>query len=285
MKSYNVTGYSLLAVTTSGGAALAPAEWGPVYGAVGALGYVVLVWFFGGLYVSDIMHMGIAHKTLEYRPAFIKLVTLGWNTFGIYINPTTWVNRHRHHHAFSDQPGDPNKLAADGFWKTLYLCFYPYHCRTNLTKDRIFKTRTMRLVSSPTFAIFSQFSSFGVIWLIVRSWQYAAVLWVGARLLGLWVNMIQNYWTHDRRYGTRRYNDEEDNAMNLTEWLPVTASFSACLQNNHHHFPHFLRMSHDNREYDFGFLTVRVMKKLGLVKPTSSGAQMPPGVPLNEVGL
>jgi fatty-acid desaturase len=101
----------------------------------------------------------------------------------------------------------------------------------------------------------------------------------------LWINMIQNYWTHDRRFGTRRYDEARDNAMNIHDWLPVTASFSASLQNNHHHHSSFVRLSHDPGEYDFGFLTVRVMKSLGLVRPTASGLQKPADVPLREIGL
>ena len=46
------------------------------------------------------------------------------------------------------------------------------------------------------------------------------------------------------QFGTRTYDDEHDNAMNPGERLPVTASFSASLQNNHHHYPNFLRTSH-----------------------------------------
>ena len=102
-------------------------------------------------------------------------------------------------------------------------------------------------------------------------------MWVGIRLFALWVNMIQNYWTHTRDFGYRRYHDEEDNAMNIGEWLPVTATFSACLQNNHHHYPGLLRLSHDESEYDFGFLTVKVMKQLGLVKATAKGAAVTQG--------
>ncbi len=89
--------------------------------------------------------------------------------------------------------------------------------------------------------------------------------------------MIQNYWTHDRRFGYRRYDDERDNAMNIGEWLPVTATFSACLQNNHHHSPGLLRLSHEESEYDFGFMTVKVMKALGLVRATSRGAEAAQG--------
>ena len=167
----------------------------------------------------------------------------------------------------------------------MYLCIWPYQCKSNLAQDAIFKSWTFRLVSSSSFGVFSQIISFGVLWVVVRDWRYALVLWCGVRVFALWINMVQNYWTHDRRFGRRRYADEHDNAMNLGEWLPVTASFSASLQNNHHHYPNFLRTSHDSTEYDFGFLTVRVMKAVGLVKPTASGAQIPAGIALKEIGL
>ena len=91
--------------------------------------------------------------------------------------------------------------------------------------------------------------------------------------------MIQNYWTHDRRFGYRRYQDENDNAMNIGDWLPVTATFSACLQNNHHHNSSLLRLSHEKSEYDFGFMTVKVMKSLGLVKASKTGDVVPKDVP------
>jgi fatty-acid desaturase len=73
--------------------------------------------------------------------------------------------------------------------------------------------------------------------------------------------------------------------MNIGEWLPVTATFSACLQNNHHHYQTLLRLSHDESEYDFGFLTVKVMKRLGLVKATAKGLLVPVDVSLAELGF
>jgi fatty-acid desaturase len=97
--------------------------------------------------------------------------------------------------------------------------------------------------------------------------------------------MIQNYWTHTRKYGYRRYDDERDNAMNIGEWLPVTATFSACLQNNHHHYPGLLRLSHDESEYDFGFRTIKWMNSLGLVKATARGISMPADVALGGLDL
>jgi fatty-acid desaturase len=285
MKIYNVTGYSLIGLHVLASGLSAPASWGFVTGAAVGFLYLVFIWFLGGLYLSDVIHMGVAHKTLDYKPWFIKFVCLLNNTVGIYINPVTWVNRHRHHHAFSDHHNDPNKLADDGFWKTMYLCVVPYPCRSNLAQDAILRTWPFRLVSNRYYSAVAQIISLGCLWLVVRDWRYSLVLWCSVRVFSLWINMVQNFWTHDRRFGTRRYDDGHDNAMNLGEWLPVTASFSASLQNNHHHFPHFLRTSHDAGEYDFGFLTVRLMKTLGLVKASPTGGQKPDGVALQTIGL
>ena len=285
MRIYNLTGYSLIVTHLVASGFAASSKWGFVAGASGGFAYLIFIWFSGGLYLSDVMHMGIAHKTLDYKEWFIKSVVVFYNVVGIYVNPTTWVNRHRHHHAFSDHDGDPNKLDEDGFWRTMYLCIFPYTCKSNLTKDPIFKTWPFRFTSSRYCGVFSQASSFVLLWLLTKDWKYLLVLWLGVRLFALWINMVQNYWTHDRRFGTRRYQEERDNAMNLGEWLPVTASFSASLQNNHHHFPHFLRTSHAPGEYDFGFLTVRAMKAMGLVKATDSGAQRPEGILLPDIGF
>jgi fatty-acid desaturase len=147
------------------------------------------------------------------------------------------------------------------------------------------KTLPFRLVSNWYWAVFAQGVSFGLVWLLVRDVRCAFAMWFGFRVFALWVNMIQNYWTHDRRFGYRRYDDPDDNAMNIGEWLPVTASFSACLQNNHHHYPRLLRLSHDEGEYDFGFRTVKVMKALGLVKASSTGEKLSPEIPLASVNF
>lgn len=284
MRSYNVVGYALLTVHALVSALLAPPQLGPAGGlAVGAL-YLLFIWLIAGLYLPEILHMGIAHRALEFKGWFVKSTTLLCNTVGIYINPRTWVNRHRHHHAFSDRDGDPNKLGGDGFWKTLCLCLFPYRCQFDLARDPIFESWSMRLAASPVFAVVAQFSSFAFVWGLVSDWMYALALWCSVRLVGLWTNMVQNYWTHDRRFGARRYHDD-DNAMNIGDWLPVTATFSACLQNNHHHHPQFVRLSHSPAEYDLGFQAVRLMKGLGLVKASKTGARLPADLELKEVGL
>jgi fatty-acid desaturase len=284
MKSYDVAGYAIILAYALACVYFAPPHIGPWLGlAIGAI-YFVGSWFVCGLYLSSVIHMGIAHRALDYKPWFIKSLTVFNNTFGLYVNPVTWVNRHRLHHKFADHPGDPNKLAADGFWRTLWLCLLPYKCEANLANDAIFKTWPFRLISNPVYAVASQVFNFWLLWLVVRDLRFAAAMWIVLRVFAIWVNMVQNYWTHDRRFGYRRYEDR-DNAMNIGSWLTVTATFSACLQNNHHHSPGLLRLSHEESEYDFGFLTVKAMKKLGLVRATPKGTEIPRECPLSSLNF
>lgn len=284
MKIYNVTGYLIIVCYLLACMVSAPAQLGPWKGLFIGGGYFIFCWFLGGLYLSDVLHLGIAHRSLDYKEWFTKTVTVVTNVFGIYVDPIAWVNRHRLHHKNADHDGDPNKLSKDGFWRTLYLCMLPYKCNENLAGDKILKSRTFRVVANPLFAIVAQAFSFYLLWKLAESLKFAVVMWVVMRIFALWVNMIQNYWTHTRTFGYRRYEDD-DNAMNIGEWLPVTATFSACLQNNHHHYEGLLRLSHDEAEYDFGFLTVKGMKYLGLVKATTKGAELPKDVPLDALGF
>jgi fatty-acid desaturase len=280
MKIYNVIGYSIILLYVLACVYFAPVHLG-VWNALLISGvYFVFCWFLGGLYLADVLHLGIAHRSLDYKEWFIKTVTIVNNVFGLYVDPIAWVNRHRLHHLHADHPGDPNKLSDDGFWQTLYLCLLPYQCIENIAGDKILKSWTLRVAASPIFAIVAQAFSFYLLWKLVGDLKFTLAMWVGIRVFAAWVNMVQNYWTHTREFGYRRYDDEQDNAMNIGEWLPVTATFSACLQNNHHHYPRLLRLSHDKSEYDFGFITVKFMKLCGLVKATKKGAEVPPDVPL-----
>lgn len=285
MKSYNAVGYAIIVLYVLGCVITAPPAIGPLWGLAIGLAYLLACWFVAGVYLADVLHLGIAHRALDFKPWFIKAVTWLNNLLGVYVAPTAWVNRHRLHHRHSDHEGDPNKLASDGLWKTFYLCLFPYPCREDVANDDICQSLTFRVTSHPLFVIGATLLNFALLTWLTGSWLFAATMWVGMRIFALWVNMIQNYWTHTCSFGYRRYDDDHDNAMNIGEWLPVTATFSACLQNNHHHQPSLLRLSHSDAEYDFGFLTIKGMKALGLVQATQRGTLIPSDNPLPRLGF
>ena len=183
MKIYNLVGYSIVLAYVVGCLYLAPPHLGPGLSLLIGATYFIVFWFLAGVYLADVLHLGIAHRALDYQEWFIKLVTVTNNLFGLYVDPTAWVNRHRLHHKYSDRPGDPNKLGSDGFWRTMYLCVVPYPCQENAATDRIFKSRTFRLVSNNYFALFSQVFSLSLLWLLVRDLKFALLMWVGLRIL------------------------------------------------------------------------------------------------------
>ena len=72
----------------------APAHLGPWTGMLIGGVYFIFCWFLGGLYLADVLHLGIAHRSLDYKEWFMKLVTVLNNSFGLYVDPIAWVNRH-----------------------------------------------------------------------------------------------------------------------------------------------------------------------------------------------
>ena len=92
MRAYTLVGCALLLAYAGGVMALAPEAWGPVGGLAVGLVYLAALWFLGGMYLSNVLHLGLAHGALDFRPAFIKTLVLAQNTLAIYIEPRAWVN-------------------------------------------------------------------------------------------------------------------------------------------------------------------------------------------------
>lgn len=277
-------GYLVVVAAILAGTFLFPYHGQPLESLGITLAYYALVWFLAGIYLGDVVHLGLAHRAMDVKPWFLYLVMVLNNTVGCYLNLVTWSRRHRLHHLYSDRAGDPNKRPEDGFWVTFYRSQVPYPCVAEPLREPIFRTWPVRLVNNPWAAVVGQLTSFGLLWLVVDDWRLTATLWLGIRLIASYVHWIQNFWAHDRRFGTRRYEDD-DNAMNIDHPLPVLLTFSACLQNNHHHAPRFIRLSHSDTEFDWGFITLRWLHRIGVVSPTEAGLTLPDGSDLENPGL
>jgi stearoyl-CoA desaturase (delta-9 desaturase) len=271
-KSCSVAGIVLLGSIFTACGFLAPKGWGFTLGAAVSLAYVLAAWLIGGLYMSAVLHVGIAHRAADLNGTFVKLVVLVQNVFVVPIDPVEWVRRHRYHHAHPDGPADPNRHEGDGFLKTLSVAFFPYPCDATPASDLVLRSWPFRLVRTRSFVLFGQFTSYAPLWLLSRDWRYALLLWVCVRSFGLYVNMIQNYWCHDRRFGFRSY-DTGDNSVNIKEWLPLVLSFGNSLHNNHHLRPRLARLSHRTDEFDFGFAVIRLLEAAGLARGVRAGGQ------------
>jgi len=87
MKIYNLIGYLIICLYVLASAYFAPAHLGPWTGMLIGGIYFIFCWFSGGLYLADVLHLGIAHRSLDYKVWFIKVVTVVNNVFGLYVDP------------------------------------------------------------------------------------------------------------------------------------------------------------------------------------------------------
>jgi hypothetical protein len=66
VKIYNVTGHLIILVYMLAGMYSAPGNLGPWTGFLIGAVYFIFCWFLGGLYLADLLHLGIAHRSLDY---------------------------------------------------------------------------------------------------------------------------------------------------------------------------------------------------------------------------
>src|SRR5262249_32658175 len=70
VKIYNALGLATLAFHALLSVFLAPTWLGPWRGLAVGSAYLFVSWFVCGVYLSDIIHMGIAHRALDYKERF-----------------------------------------------------------------------------------------------------------------------------------------------------------------------------------------------------------------------
>ena len=87
MKIYNVIGYLIIFALLAGLHVFRPGAFGPLAGMLIGAAYFIFCWFLGGLYFADVLHLGIAHRSLDYKEWFMKAVTVVNNFFGLYVDP------------------------------------------------------------------------------------------------------------------------------------------------------------------------------------------------------
>jgi hypothetical protein len=66
MKGYNVVGYTIILAYALACVYFVPSHIGLWTGLLIGAAYFVICWFIGGLYLSSVIHMGIAHRALDY---------------------------------------------------------------------------------------------------------------------------------------------------------------------------------------------------------------------------
>jgi stearoyl-CoA desaturase (delta-9 desaturase) len=247
---------------------------------------VGLTWFdvalaLGGMIVVNIgvsigYHRYFAHNAFKAKPWVAALLGI-IGAISMQGQIMTWASVHRRHHHHCDDHGDPHtpksmgaglKDAVDGFiagyvgWTVAgRLCTYVDYVR-DLRKDPV------------------------VVWVDRRYWIWVALGWIIPGLIGaVWYGGWVGFWsgflaggairsflqlnstgvvnTLGHLAGRRPFRTKDDSANSML--VNAVSVNGEGLHNNHHAIQWSARFSMFKGDVDVGFLTLKLMERLGLV--------------------
>ncbi len=213
------------------------------------------------------LHRGVIHRTYEAGPIVRGILAELFVLTGLG-GPLSWARLHSVRDHFQNEPDCPAYFAyrhsmAQDFWWNLHLSFAPPNPRffeARLPED-VFRDRWLQFLE--------------------RTWPLhvlALALVVGVTLgpeavaaciclrtaIGILGHWAVGYASH--AWGERRYEIDGAAEMGTNNWLLGVLSFGEGFHNNHHALPHSARMGLRWYELDLGWLALRTLERLGLVR-------------------
>lgn len=214
--------------------------------------------------VTIYLHRHQAHRGLDVNPVLSHFFRFWlWTTTGMLTKQ--WVAIHRKHHAKCETADDPHSPMIDGINKVLWdgVGLYKAEAHNQQTMDDYGHGTPDDWMENKVYMNFKQggiylnllidILLFGVAGVAVWAIQ---MIWIPFHAAGV-INGLGHYW------GYRNY-ETQDAATNLTPlafWIGGEE-----LHNNHHAFPSSAKFSMKSWEFDIGWLYIKILSALGLVK-------------------
>jgi stearoyl-CoA desaturase (delta-9 desaturase) len=231
--------------------------------------YFAFCWLCVATYVSVILHRCLAHRAVFLPQWFCEGVMAFTSTFILYVNPRVWVAEHRLHHAHSDTDEDPDKKPGWSLlkfisWSLLNPAGPDDEHIAKITREPLLNTPLMRLYSNPKAGVVFQLGTSWILpYALTGAFWPSFGMWWGIRLGGIIVKSIQGYFAHNKAYGYRNF-ETDDQSVNCNGWFATFMSAGESLQNNHHARPTSPIHAFKTGERDFGYVLVWFYKQLGL---------------------
>jgi stearoyl-CoA desaturase (delta-9 desaturase) len=223
---------------------------------------VFLYWFCTGLGISMGFHRLLTHRSykvprpLEYLFAICGALTLEGG-------PISWVATHRIHHQNSDLPGDPHSPRDGGWWAHAGWILYG---ETNHNNTRVMSKYAPDLARQPFYVWLNNYHWVPMVVLGLLLFAFGGLpmmLWgIAVRVVvGLHATWLVNSATH--MWGRRRFATRDDSRNN---WWVALLTFGEGWHNNHHAHPTSARHGLAWYEFDPTWITIRVLRRLGVAK-------------------
>jgi len=228
--------------------------------------------------VSYLWHsMGVTigyHRLLSHRSfRCLKIVEYFW-ILGGYLafegSPIWWATIHRAHHRYSDTMRDPHTP-----YRTKKYAYYGWMMEKGYPDYIDPKTQSKDLINDPVYKFLDQGGnwtrahtltfatgiSFRLILLAFFGWP-ALLGSAIAAVFVLQVPLLLNVVCHMPKQGYKTFATEDDS---VNVWWIGLLAMGEGWHNNHHAFPGSAKSGLLPHELDVSWLTLRLMKLLGLV--------------------
>ncbi|BAP58145.1 fatty acid desaturase [Thioploca ingrica] len=214
--------------------------------------------------VTIFLHRHQAHRALELHP-----ITSHFFRFWIWLTTSTitkeWVAVHRKHHANCETPNDPHSPQIFGIKKVLWqgaelyaqaahqpeiLAKYGHGTPNDWLEQKVYTGHAWLGI---TIMAVIDLLLFGVLGITVWAVQ---MMWIPIFAAGF-INGLGHWW------GYRNY-ECADASKNIVPWGIFIGGEE--LHNNHHTFASSAKLSSQWWEIDIGWLYIRLLQLIGLVK-------------------
>ena len=214
--------------------------------------------------VTIYLHRHQAHRGLDMNPVLAHICRLWlWMSTGMLTKQ--WVAIHRKHHAKCETEDDPHSPMIDGINKVLWdgVSLYKNEAQKQETLDDFGHGTPDDWVENNVYTKYKQGGIylnlildvllFGVAGLAIWAIQ---MIWIPFHAAGV-INGLGHYWGY-RNYETQ---DAATNLWPIGFWIGGEE-----LHNNHHAFPSSAKFSMKWWEFDIGWMYIKILSALGLVK-------------------
>jgi stearoyl-CoA desaturase (delta-9 desaturase) len=240
------------------------------------LTFLALYWVTVGLGISMGYHRLHTHRgfrTYKWFEYFLALC----GTLTLEGGPIFWVATHRLHHQYSDQPQDPHTPRVSGFWAHVGWVLFGDSDHNDTARMGRYAPDLAR---DPFYRWLNTYhwvplTAFGFALLAIGGW--GLVNWgIFLRVVvGLHATWLINSATH--MWGSRRFATKDDSK---NTWWAALITFGEGWHNNHHAHPTSARHGLTWYEFDFTWLSLKLLRAVGLVWDVK--VAKPSQIPENE---
>jgi stearoyl-CoA desaturase (delta-9 desaturase) len=239
-----------------------------------------------GNYIFTSMGIGAGyHRLLTHRgfdcPKWFEYLLATLGVCSLQDSPARWVLVHRVHHQHSDHQPDPHTPKVSAFWSHMGWLFIE---NRELSTGAAYDKYTRDMMRDPYYRWLQR----GLNWVwvyVAHSFLFLATGFVLAPLFRettaeivqfglqffLWTVVMRTVYTWHvtwainsaaHMWGYRNYETREDSRNN---WLFALLTNGEGWHNNHHADPRSAQHGHQWWEFDFTYITLASLEKIGLI--------------------